>query len=169
MHLNSSNVIYSRYQMVPRTLVFIKKGGNFLLIHKKKPESFGFNKMNGVGGHIERGEEPFESAQREIAEETGLMVRGLDLCAIIFIDINSTPGIQVFVFKAAYQEGEIEHSEEGELCWMSLSEINNSDEVVSDVSELIKICEAHEPGAQPLIIKYIYDNSGELRIVKHLN
>ena len=91
---------------------------------------------------------------------------GLDLCAILFIDINSTPGIQVFVFKADYQEGEIEHSDEGELCWMSLIEIRNSNEVVSDVPDLIEVCEAHKPGAQPQIIKYIYDNSGELRIVK---
>ena len=169
MHLNSPNFIKSRYQMVPRTLIFIKKGENFLLIHKKKPESFGFNKMNGVGGHIERGEEPFESAQREIVEETGLVVGDLDLCAILFIDINSTPGIQVFVFKAEYQEGKIEHSDEGELCWMSLFEIRNSDKVVSDVPELIEVCEEHETGAQPQIIKYIYDNSGELRIVKQLN
>lgn len=168
MHLNSPNFINSRYQMVPRTLVFIKKGENFLLIHKKKPESFGFNKINGVGGHIERGEEPFESAQREIVEETGLVVGGLDLCAILFIDINSTPGIQVFVFKADYQEGEIEHSEEGELCWMSLVEIRNNNEVVFDVPDLIEVCKAHELGAQPQIIKYIYNNSGELRIVNQL-
>ena len=169
MHLNSQNIINSRYQMVPRTLIFIKKGENYLLIHKKKPESFGFNKMNGVGGHIERGEEPFESAQREIVEETGLVVGGLDLCAILFIDINSTPGIQVFVFKAEYLEGEIQHSSEGELCWMPLLEIRNSGEVVSDVPELIEVSEAHVRGAQPQIIKYVYDNSGELRIVKHSN
>jgi 8-oxo-dGTP diphosphatase len=152
--------------MVPRTLIFIKKENNFLLIHKKKPESFGFNKLNGVGGHIEKGEEPFESAQREIEEETGLVVGGLDLCAILFIDINSIPGIQVFVFMADYKEGEFKHSEEGELCWMSFLEIQKSDEVVSDVPELIKVSEMHEPGAKPLIFKYNYDNSGVLRIVK---
>ncbi len=167
MHIDSPNSLNSRYQMVPRTLIFIKKGGEFLLIHKKKPESFGFKKLNGVGGHIEKGEDPFESAQREILEETGLVVGGLDLCAILFIDINSIPGIQVFVFKADYQEGEIEHSDEGELSWMSLLEIQNSAEVVSDVPELIRVCEAHEPRTQPLIIKYIYANSGELRIVNH--
>jgi len=155
--------------MVPRTLIFIKKGEKFLLIHKNKPESFGFKKMNGVGGHIEKGEEPFESAQREISEETGLVVSDLDLCAILFIDINSTPGIQVFVFKADYKYGDMKHSDEGELCWMSLAAIKNSDEVVSDVPELIEICEAHENRTQPQIIKYIYDNSGRLRIVKSVN
>lgn len=165
MHLNDPSSILSRYQMVPRTLIFINKGGKYLLIHKKKPESFGFNKMNGVGGHIERGEEPFESAQREIVEETGLVVDDMELSAILFIDINSTPGIQVFVFKADYLEGEIKHSDEGELCWMSLFEIRNSDDVVSDVPDLIEACQAHKAGAQPQIIKYIYDNLGELRIV----
>jgi len=169
MQFDTQSVIKNRYQMVPRTLVFIKKGGKYLLIHKKKPKSFGFNKMNGVGGHIERGEEPFESAQREIVEETGLVVGRLDLTAILFIDINSTPGIQVFVFKADYIQGEIEHSDEGELCWMSLDEIRNSGDVVSDIPELIEACEMHKSGAQPQIIKYIYENSDNLRIVKRLD
>ncbi len=165
MHVNNQKLISSRYQMVPRTLIFIRKEGNFLLIHKKKPESFGFNLLNGVGGHIEKGEEPFESAQREVAEETGLRIGALDLCAILFIDINSIPGIQVFVFKANYQEGEIEQSDEGDLRWMSLSEIRKSKQVVSDVPALIEVCNAHKEDTPPRIIKYDYDKSGELRIV----
>jgi 8-oxo-dGTP diphosphatase len=166
MNINSLDSIKKRYQLVPRTLIFIKKKNKYLLIHKKKPESFGFNKINGVGGHIERGEEPFESAFREIAEETGLKVGNLELTAILFIDINTTPGIQVFVFKAEFLDGEIKYSDEGELHWMPLSEIKNNLDVVSDVPDLIRICEAHKKGSKPQIIKYLYNGSGELRIVK---
>jgi len=151
--------------MIPRTLIFIKKGIKYLLIRKKRPESFGFNKWNGVGGHIERGEEPFGSAQREVIEETGLLVGKLDLCAVLFIDINSNPGIQVFVFKADYLKGKIEPSEEGELSWMTLKEIRACEEVVSDVPHLIEICIKHTEGTQPELIKYFYDKSGKLRIV----
>ena len=168
MHLNSLDSTKNRYQFIPRTLIFIKKDDRYLLIHKNKPDSFGFKKINGVGGHIEKGEEPFESARREISEETGLQIDDLHLTAILFIDINASPGIQVFVFKAAYLDGEINHSDEGDLSWMSLSEIKNNEEVVSDVPELIEICEAHRNGSQPQIVKYLYNNSGELRIVKRL-
>jgi len=168
MHLNIPSLINHRYQMIPRTLIFIRKGISILLIHKKKPESFGFNKWNGVGGHIEQGEEPFESVLREVFEETRLSVSSLDLCAILFIDINANPGIQVFVFKADYETGNIEPSDEGELRWMSLSEIRNCEEVVLDVHDLIEVCELHKVGTQPKLIKYIYDNSGNLRIVNLL-
>lgn len=60
MRIYDINVIRSRYQVVPRTLVFIKNENRYLLIHKKKQVSFGYDKLNGVGGHIEKGEEPRE-------------------------------------------------------------------------------------------------------------
>ncbi len=88
-------VIRKRYQMVPRTLIFIEKGEQLLMLSKTKSTSFGYGKINGVGGHMEQGEEPSESARREILEETGLQVQKLELAAILFIDIHDTPGIQV--------------------------------------------------------------------------
>ena len=154
-----------RYQMIPRTLVFIKDGDKYLLIHKKKNNSFGFNKLNGVGGHIEKGEEPYASARREIKEETNLVVKNLELAAILFIDLNSSPGIQVYVFKAENAGGELSPSEEGALKWMSLTEICASPGVVFDVPDLIQTCELHNQGSKAAIIKYIYDDFGELRIV----
>lgn len=154
-----------RYQMIPRTLVFIKKSDKYLMIQKKKRESFGFNKINGVGGHIEKGEEPYESAIREIKEETNLSVANMDLIAILFIDIYSSPGIQVFIFKAEYSGGEISSSEEGGLKWMSFSEICSSSDMVFDVPDIIKICEAHKKNSEARIIKYIYDDFGKLRVV----
>ncbi len=165
MQFDRQIVKRSYYQMVSRSLIFIRKGEKYLLIHKKKPESFGYNKLNGVGGHMESGEDPFECAQREITEETGLLVGELDLTAILFIDTNSSPGIQVFVFKTNFLRGKTRSSQEGELCWMSLKEIKSCGKVVSDVPDLIEICEAHKVGGQPKIIKYRYDEAGQLRIV----
>lgn len=167
MKINDLNVIRTRYQVVPRTLVFIKNKDKYLVIHKKKQDSFGFNKLNGVGGHIEKGEEPFESALREIAEETGVEIRNLELAAILFIDINANPGIQVFVFSAGFVRGEFAHSDEGDLQWMSYSEIKESKVVLSEVPELIQICKSHKNGSKPVILKYTYNESGELRIVMH--
>jgi len=166
MHKQIINASPNRYQLIPRTLVFIKNNDKYLLIYKNNQSSFGFDKINGVGGHIEKGEEPFESALREIAEETGLNINNLELTALLFIDTNSNPGIVVFLFKAQYSGGEIIPSIEGELKWMSFPEIEENTNVVFDVPELIKICEIHTTGDKPLILKYSYNDSGELRIVK---
>lgn len=157
-----------RYQTIPRTLAFIRENDNYLLIQKKNENSFGYKKLNGVGGHMEIGEEPYESAEREIKEETNLHVENLELTAILFIDTNSIPGIQVFVFKADYCGGVFKASEEGLLKWMSRKEIFNSADVVFDVPKLIKICESHCRNSEVSIIKYLYNDAGELRIVNRL-
>jgi 8-oxo-dGTP diphosphatase len=158
------DVIRKRYALVPRTLVFIQRENEYLLIHKKKRNSYGFGKMNGVGGHMEKGEDPFASARREVLEETGLSINQLDICAILFIDTEDTPGVEVFVFRADYEGGQITQSDEGRLEWKTLEEINSSDQILEDVPMLIDLCNQHEVGKIPQIIKYSYDEKGLLRI-----
>jgi 8-oxo-dGTP diphosphatase len=158
------HIIRNRYQMVPRTLIFIQKGEDLLMLSKDKSTSFGYGKINGVGGHMEQGEEPFEAARREILEETGLKVQQLDLAAILFIDIHDTPGIEVFVFKGQYSFGEIQESEEGHLEWMSRVEIEGHEKKVKDLPFLLKVVDEHEPNTPPAMIKYLYDENGEMRI-----
>jgi 8-oxo-dGTP diphosphatase len=165
MKTSDNGIMQGRYQVVPRTLVFIKNKYKYLLIHKKKQDSFGYDKLNGVGGHIEKGEEPYESALREIFEETGIEIGNLELTAILFVDLDSNPGIQVFVFKADFICGKLVDSEEGDLHWMSYTEIKKSHVVLGDVPELIQICEAHINGSKPAILKYSQEKSGQLRIV----
>jgi 8-oxo-dGTP diphosphatase len=165
MKTSDNGIMQGRYQVVPRTLVFIKNKYKYLLIHKKKQDSFGYDKLNGVGGHMEKGEEPYESALREIFEETGMEIGNLELTAILFVDLDSNPGIQVFVFKADFICGKVVDSEEGDLHWMSYTEIKKSIVVLEDVPKLIQICEKHNKGSQPAILKYSQGKSGQLRIV----
>ncbi len=162
----NKEILHTRYQLIPRTLVFIRRENRYLLIHKRKKNSFGFEKLNGIGGHIEKAEEPYESALREIKEETGLIVKNLALAVIVFIDIGSVPGILMFVFSAEYESGNIIASEEGELLWKDKSAIEKEKNVVKDVPYLIELTENHLQGAPPKIIKYLYNDEGELRIVK---
>lgn len=159
------DVIRTKYQLVPRTLVFIEKDRQLLMLSKTKKDSFGYGKLNGVGGHIERGEEPFEAARREVMEEAGIQVKDLEMAAVLFIDINDTPGIQVFVFKAVFDSGNIKASEEGLLKWMTREEIRGSSNIVKDLPFLIEKTDKHIANTPPLMIKYIYDEKGELRIV----
>jgi 8-oxo-dGTP diphosphatase len=157
-------VIQKKYQMVPRTLIFIERDDKILIICKNKRSSFGFGRLNGIGGHIEKGEEPFESARREIREEANIQVKNLDLSAILFIDINDVPGIEVFVFKATYLSGEIRDSNEGHLEWMTRGELLSQSNLVKDLPFLIDLVDNHIPKSMPKIVKYIYDKNEKLRI-----
>jgi 8-oxo-dGTP diphosphatase len=161
----STDLIKARYKLVPRTIVFIEKDQQILLIKKKKRGSFGFDKLNGIGGHIEKGEEPFESAKREILEETGLVVKHLELVAMIFIEIGIDPGILLFVFKSNYPGGKLSQSDEGDLIWMDKEKIRIADGVVKDLPFLLDISNKHTSDALPRIAKYLYDKNDELRIV----
>lgn len=160
------DVIRTKYALVPRTLVFINKGEKILMLKKQIKESFGYGKINGVGGHIEKGEEPYEAAIREVREETAMTVRNMDMVTIVFIDIKDIPGILLFVFRADHEAGELIESTEGELLWMSRSEISTNDLVLGDIPYLIEICDNYEHGKMPQILKYIYDENDNLRIVK---
>ena len=42
--------IRNRYQMVPRTLIFIEKDQYILTIHKNNAKSFGYGKINNGPG-----------------------------------------------------------------------------------------------------------------------
>ena len=56
--------------MLKYTLCLIKQGNKILLLNREKPAWMGC--WNGVGGKIEKGENPRESALREILEETSI-------------------------------------------------------------------------------------------------
>ena len=164
MEYNAS-VLQSKYKVVPRTLIFIENDDEILLIKKNKRDSFGFSKLNGIGGHIEKGEEPYEAAKREIFEESGLVIDKLDLVVIIFIDIGTNPGILLFVYKAKYPGGKLKASDEGSLIWMNKSSIKNSKNIVKDIPFLLELGNAYKKGSTPIFAKYLYDENGELRIV----
>ena len=164
MEYNTS-VIQSKYQVVPRTLIFIERDEEILLIHKNKRDSFGFSKFNGIGGHIEKGEEPYEAVKREIFEESGLTIEEISLVAIIFINIGTNPGILLFLFKAKYPGGRLKESDEGGLVWLKRSSIKDSQNLVKDIPFLLELSDSYKVGSPPTFVKYVYDDNGELRIV----
>ncbi len=163
-YINLNNGLENRYQFIPRTLVFIQHDQKILFIEKKNHNSFVEGKLNGVGGHFEKGEEPYEAAIREINEETGLVLKDLQLAAMIYIDTNKNPGILVFVFKAFSEDSSVIESREGKLLFLSREEIIKEKRIMKDIPFLLEVCDNHRKKDPPKYIKYHYSDSGELRI-----
>ena len=72
MDKHKQKILPGRYQVVPRTLIFIRNDDEILLIKGAKDKKIWPGLYNGIGGHLERGEDPLSAAHRELFEETGL-------------------------------------------------------------------------------------------------
>ena len=60
-----------RWQVIPRTLCFVTHHDQILLMRRAPHKRVFPSHYNGLGGHIERDEDPRQGAIREIKEETG--------------------------------------------------------------------------------------------------
>ncbi|MGI9509784.1 MAG: NUDIX hydrolase [Geminicoccaceae bacterium] len=79
------------------------------------------------GGKIEPGESPWQCANRELQEETGLQANGLMLRGII-TETSPRPDWQwlIFIYVAKETSGQmIRRSEEGELAWVPVSRMTD--------------------------------------------
>lgn len=111
------------------TLCYVFDGENVLLGMKKK--GFGEGKLNGYGGKVENGESFESAAKREMKEESGLEVSGLEKVAELdFKFTNAPPGKDwdqvVHVYFAKKWNGTPEETEEMSPEWFSIKELSDS-------------------------------------------
>jgi 8-oxo-dGTP diphosphatase len=122
------NVAPKRYTVHARTLIFLFNAGDVLLIHRSAEATLFPGRYNGVGGHIERGEDVFSAAQREVREETGLEVTDLALHGLLHVDEGmQQPGVIVFVFAGHAPQRDVIECSEGTLHWIPLEQIGQVD------------------------------------------
>jgi 8-oxo-dGTP diphosphatase len=152
-----------RWMVLPRTLCFVLNGDDVLLM-KRGPHRRVFpNRYNGLGGHVERDEDPLTSVRREVLEEAGLRVHDVRLRAVHNIDSGDTSGILLFVFTARSVSRELSESDEGTLHWVPRVEIAALD-LVEDLAELIPRVLAVADDAPPLFVHVSYDDSDAIRL-----
>jgi 8-oxo-dGTP diphosphatase len=164
MSLAGQNPQPGRYTIIPRTLSFLLSGGDVLLIRLPEDGSAWSGCLNGVGGHIEQGEDPLSAARREIVEETGISPLGLTLSGVVIVDIGSKTGVGLYVFIGKAPDGaEIRAGQEGTPEWISLKALEQHD-VVEDLPALIPRALTSYKENMPFSAVYTYDQEGNLSI-----
>jgi 8-oxo-dGTP diphosphatase len=154
----------TRYTIVPRTLSFVFRGDHVLLLRLGPDRGEWAGKLNGLGGHIEAGEDALTSARREIREEAGISPGGLRLCGVVFIDTGEAPGIGLYVFVGEAAPGSGSASgPESDLVWADASQLSSLP-LVEDLSILLpRALESYRRGSTFSALSR-YDADGALHL-----
>ncbi|MBI3160811.1 MAG: NUDIX domain-containing protein [Chloroflexi bacterium] len=163
MPVEDQGTFPDRYRIIPRALVFATRAEAVLLLKGAPTKRLWPNLYNGVGGHIEAGEDPLSAARREFHEETGLNLAEAHLAAVVMIDTRQPTGIGMFVFAGAAAPGEPRAGDEGSLEWVAFDRIPSLP-LVEDLPELLPRVLAWQAGQPPIFGRYFYNETEKLMI-----
>jgi 8-oxo-dGTP diphosphatase len=154
MNVTEQGARRDRHHVIPRTLIFVTSADpqsaeqKVLLLKGAATKRLWANKYNGLGGHVEAGEDVRAAAKRELLEETGLQVQ-LTLAGVIHIDTGhaqeqAPPGIMIFVFRGQSVERAVHTTAEGAPEWIPVARLADLP-LVDDLPHLLPLVLAGGP------------------------
>ena len=108
--------------MIMSTLAYLKRDGKTLMLEKGRGYQIG--KFNGLGGKFDKAETPEECVIREVREESGFVVKSMQLKGFItFPNFDGDNDWFVFIYVVDDFSGELKASDEGKLHWIDDNEV----------------------------------------------
>jgi 8-oxo-dGTP diphosphatase len=163
MPASEQGINLDRYMLIPRVLVFVTRAGRLLLLRGAPGKRLWAERYNGLGGHVEQGEDPLSAARRELLEEANLTA-SLRLCGTLFVDSGQNPGVAVLVYAGEVTGGELRNSDEGVLEWVEPGALDSLP-VVEDLPILVQRLLQMQAEDPPFSARSFYDDKGQLKVV----
>ena len=163
MPKNEQGMTEERYMCIPRTLIFLTRGDEVLLLKGAPTKRIWANKYNGVGGHVERGEDALSAAKRELREETELTVP-LRLVGALLVDVDPTRGVCIYLFRGEASIEEPRPSAEGSLEWFPF-DAPDEYPLVEDVPILLARLREMKKNDPPFSARSYYDEDEKLCVI----
>ena len=124
-----------RTERVELTVLCLLCDGDKILLQNRGKQDWKGYAM--PGGHVEPGESVVDAVIREMREETGLTILQPRLCGVKQFPIEGGRYL-VFLFKADRYEGTLRSSAEGEVRWISRTELDRI-QTVADFSDMLRL------------------------------
>ena len=107
-------------------MVMVYDGDSVVVLDRKKS----WPGLTFPGGHVEPGESFYESAVREVREETGLTVEDLVPCGVVHWAAKNGDRYVEYLYKTDKFDGRpLEGTREGKIFWMERDALQKSDKL----------------------------------------
>lgn len=153
MPVSDQGITNDRYTLIPRTAIFVRRGDEYLLLKGAPTKRLWAGKYNGLGGHVDKGEDVLSSAHRELLEEAGVTA-DLWLAGTMIVDAGDV-GVCLFVVVGENAQGEVTDSIEGKPEWVRYEALRLLP-VVSDLPILLERIHSMRRGDSPFSARSFY-------------